>query len=73
MTLQVKIGMRVCKRNSSAGTKVSEEAGGGGVQGDRAEIPLEPAVKIMVRQEVGVGAEIHLQPLEDPTPKQVDA
>lgn len=40
--------MRICKRNSSAGTKVSEEVGGGDVQGDRAEIPLEPAVKIMV-------------------------
>lgn len=70
--LQTKTGVRICERNSSAGTKVSEEAGGGGVQGDGAEIPLEPAVKIMVRQEAGIGAEIPLQPLEDPTPKQVD-
>lgn len=54
------------KRNSSTSTKVSEEAGGGGVQGGRAEIPLEPAVKTMVRQEVGTGAQIRLQPLEDP-------
>lgn len=65
--------MRICKRNSSAGTQVSEEAGRGGIQGDRVEIPLELAVKMMVRQEVGIGPEIHLQPLEDLTPKQVDA
>lgn len=72
MALQVKIRMRICKRNSSAGTNISE-APWGGVQGDRAEIPMEPPVKITVRQEVGLGEEIHLQPLEDPTPKQVDA
>lgn len=47
MALQVKTGMRIFKRSSSAGTKVIEEAGGGDVQGVRAEIPLEPAVKIV--------------------------
>ena len=43
-------------------------------------IPLQPVVKTMVRQavprqptEVHGGADIHLQPVEDPTPEQVDA
>ena len=45
----------------------------------RAEIPLQPVRKTMVRQavhlqprEVHSGADIHLQPVEDPTPEQVD-
>ena len=42
--------------------------------------PLQPMVKTMVRQavplqpmEVNGGADIHLQPVEDPMPEQVDA
>ena len=70
--------MRTCKRNNPADTKVSEEGGGGDAPGARAEIPLQPMVKTMVRQavplqprEVHGGADIHLQPREDPTPEQV--
>ncbi|KAM9591242.1 uncharacterized protein ACIBXB_006115 [Morphnus guianensis] len=72
-------GVRICERNNPADTKVSEEGGGGGAPGAEAEIPLQPVVKTMVRQvvplqpmEVNGGADIHLQPLEDPTPEQVD-
>ncbi|GAB0209120.1 hypothetical protein GRJ2_003377700 [Grus japonensis] len=63
------------ERNNSADTKVSDEGGGGGALGAGAEIPLQPMVKAMVRQaiplqpmEVNSGADIHLQPEEDPTP-----
>ena len=45
-----------------------------------AEIPLQPLEKTMVRQavpqqpmEVNSGADIHLQPTEDPMTEQVDA
>ena len=72
--------MRRCERKNSADTKVSEEGGGGGAPGSGAEIPLQPLGKTMVRQavplqpmEVHGGADIHLQPLEDPTPEQADA
>ena len=72
--------MRRCEKNNSADTKISEEGGGGGAPGARAEIPLQPMVKTMVRQavplqpmEVNGGADIHLQPVEDPTLEQVDA
>ncbi|KAK4833071.1 hypothetical protein QYF61_027733, partial [Mycteria americana] len=58
-------------------TKASEEGGGGGAPGTRAEIPLQPVLKTMVRQavslqpmEVNGGADIHLQPVENPTPEQ---
>jgi len=47
-------------------TKVSEEGGGRGAPGTRAEVPLQP-------MEVHGGADLHLQPMEDPTPEQVDA
>ncbi|KAK4810722.1 hypothetical protein QYF61_007696 [Mycteria americana] len=60
-------------------TKVTEEGGEEGAPGTGAEIPLQPVVKTMVRQtiplqpmEVNGGAYIHLQPVEDPTTKQVD-
>ena len=60
-------GVRICERNNSADTKVSEEEGGGGAPGARAEIPWQPVVKTMVRQtvplqpmEVNSGADIHL-------------
>ncbi|KAK4828110.1 hypothetical protein QYF61_023472 [Mycteria americana] len=73
-------GVRTCERNNSADTKVSEEGGGGGAPGTGAEIPLQPVVKTMVRQavplqptEVHGGADIYLQPVEDPMLEQVDA
>ncbi|GAB0207673.1 protein NYNRIN-like [Grus japonensis] len=50
---------------NSADTKVSEEGGGGGAPGAGAEIPLQP-------MEVDGGANIHLQPVEDPMPEQLD-
>ena len=72
--------MRTCKRNSPADPQVSAEGGGGGAPGARAEIPLQPMGKTMVRQavplqprEVHGGADIHLQPMEDPMLEQVDA
>ncbi|GAB0189188.1 AN1-type zinc finger protein 5-like [Grus japonensis] len=65
---------------SDRDTKVSEEGGGGGAPGTRAEIPLQPVVKTMVKQAVPLqpmeddgGAEIPLQPVEDPTLEQVEA
>ncbi|GAB0208689.1 acid sphingomyelinase-like phosphodiesterase 3b [Grus japonensis] len=71
--LQPERGVRRCERNNCADTKVSEEGGGGGTPGARADIPLQPMVKTMVRQavplqpmEVNGGADIHLQPVEDP-------
>ena len=80
LQLQPERGVRICERNNSADTKVSEEGGGGGAPGARAEIPLQLVVKTMVRQavplqpmEVNGGADIHLQPTEDPKPEQVDA
>jgi len=72
--------MRLCERNNSADTKVSEEGEGGCTPGAGAEIPLQPVMKTMVRQadslqsvEVRGGADIHLQPMEDPMLEQVDA
>lgn len=63
-------------RNNSADIKGS---GGGwvkGAPGSRSGIPLEPLVQTMVRKlqlmEVYGGAEIHLQPEENPSPEQVD-
>ncbi len=63
----------------AADAKVSEEGGGGVIQ-LLAKIPLQLVVKTMVERvvplqpmEVHGGAEIHLQPMEDPTPEQVDA
>ncbi|KAK4828522.1 hypothetical protein QYF61_026944 [Mycteria americana] len=65
---------------SDGDIKVSEEGRGGGAPGARAEIPLQPLVKTTVRQavplqpmEVNGGADIHVQPMEDPTVEQVDA
>ena len=57
-----------------------KKEGGGGAPGTGAEIPLQPVVKTMVRQAVPLqpmdvhsGADIHLQPVEDPMPEQMDA
>ncbi|KAK4810846.1 hypothetical protein QYF61_008818 [Mycteria americana] len=72
--------VQICERNNSADTKVSEEGGGGGAPGARAGIPLQLVVKTMVRQDVPLqpmevhgGADMHLKPVEDPTPEQLDA
>jgi len=71
--------VRIWERNNSADTKVSEEGGGGGAPGSGADIPLQPVERTVVRQavplqpmEVHGGADLHLQPMEDPTPEQVD-
>lgn len=61
--------MRICGRiceKTSVDTKVSEEVEGGDTSG-AGEIPLQPVVQMMVRHAVA------LQPIEDPTPEQVDA
>jgi len=65
--------MRPRERNNSADTNVSEEGGGGGAPGTRAEIPLQLMMKTIVRQavplqfmEVQGGADIQLQSMEDP-------
>ncbi|GAB0205629.1 hypothetical protein GRJ2_003028500 [Grus japonensis] len=77
--LQPERGVRRCERNSPADTEVSEEGGGGGAPDARAEIPLQPLEKTTVRQavplqpmEVHGGADIHLQPMKDPMPEQVE-
>ncbi|GAB0178069.1 epimerase family protein SDR39U1 [Grus japonensis] len=44
---------------NSADTKVSADGGGGGAPDTRAEVPLQPVVKTMVRQAVP------LQPMEE--------
>ena len=68
------------RENTLQDTKVSEEGRGGGAPGAGADIPLQPMGKTMVRQavplqpmEVHGGADLHLQPMEDPMPEQVDA
>ncbi|PKU45313.1 protein pxr1-like [Limosa lapponica baueri] len=72
-------GVRICGRNNSADIKVSEEGRGGDAPGTGADIPLQPMVKTMVMQvvtlqptEIHGGADIHLQPMEDPMPEDVD-
>ena len=68
-------GVRICERMNSTGTQLSEEGGGGGAPGVGAEISLQPVVKTMIQAiplqsiEVHSGAEIHLQPVEGPTPR----
>ncbi|GAB0186021.1 zinc finger and BTB domain-containing protein 5 [Grus japonensis] len=54
-------GVRICERNNYADTKASEEGGGGDAPG-----ALQPV-------EVHGGADMHLQPMEDPMPEQVEA
>jgi len=72
--------VRKCERNNSADTQVSKEGGGGGGPGARAEIPLQPVMKTMLRQAVPLqamkvhgGEDIYLQPEEEPTLEQEDA
>ena len=77
MEAAVERGVRY-EKNNCADTKVNEEGWGGGAPGAGAEIPLQPVVQPMVRQlcpapmEVHGGADLHLQPMEDPTLEQVD-
>ncbi|PKU47314.1 rna-directed dna polymerase from mobile element jockey-like [Limosa lapponica baueri] len=60
----------------SRDTKGREQGGGGGALGSRAEIPPQPVMKTMVTQavplqpmKVNSGADIYLQPMEDPVPE----
>ncbi|PKU46978.1 protein pxr1-like [Limosa lapponica baueri] len=73
-------GVRICERNNFADANVSEEGRRGGAPGDRAKIPLQPMMKIMVRQavplqpmEVKSRADLPLQLVEDSTLEQVNA
>ncbi|KAJ7395679.1 suppression of tumorigenicity 5 protein isoform x4 [Pitangus sulphuratus] len=73
-------GERICERNNTADTKVSEEGGEGGAPGTGAEIPLQHVLKIMgyrgtasLTMEVHSGPGIHLQPVEDPMLEQMVA
>lgn len=50
---QPKRGVRICTRNNSTHTKISEEEGEGGVPATGTEIPLQPV-------EFHPGADIHL-------------
>jgi len=54
-------GVRLCERNNSANTKVSEERGGGCAPDTGAEsFPLQPVMKTMVRQAVPLQSmEVH--------------
>ena len=63
--------MRICERNNSADTKVSEEGGGGDAPGPTAEITLQTMEKTVLGQavplqpiEVHGGADLHLQTME---------
>ena len=77
--LQQERGVRVCERNNSADTKVRAEGGERSAPGARAELPLQPTEQTMVGQAVPLqpmeahgGADLHLQPMQDPTPEQRD-
>jgi len=50
--------VRICERNNSADTTISEEGGRTGTQCSRTEVPLQPTEKTMVTQVVP------LQPME---------
>jgi len=50
--LQQERGVRICERNNSADTKVSEAEGAGGAPDVGAEVPLQPMEQTMVRQGV---------------------
>ncbi|GAB0205771.1 E3 ubiquitin-protein ligase MARCHF3 [Grus japonensis] len=54
-----KRGLRICEINHCADTEFNAEGGGGGAPGTRAEIPLQPLEKTMVKQAVP------LQPMEE--------
>lgn len=59
--------MRTCEKTNYADIKVIEEGGEGDAPGTTAKIPLQPVVKVMVKQAVPLqsmmihgDAEIHL-------------
>jgi len=57
-------GVRLCERNNSADTKISEEGGGGRAPGTGAEsFPLQPMMKTIVRLTIMRQA-VPLQPME---------
>ncbi|OPJ69571.1 hypothetical protein AV530_012589 [Patagioenas fasciata monilis] len=77
---QSKRGVRICERNNPADTKVSEEGVAGPAPGAGAEIPLQLVVQTMVTLVVPLqpmavhsGEDLHLQPVEEAVPEQVDA
>jgi len=59
--------VRICERNNSADTSEGGEGAQRSAPGARAEVPLQPVEKTVVRQAVP------LQPVEDPMLDQVDA
>ena len=68
---QLERGVRTCKRNNPADTKVSEEGGGGDAPGAGAEIPLQPVVKTMVRQAVPLQPrEVHGEEIPTCSPRE---
>ncbi|KAJ7404035.1 protein pxr1-like [Pitangus sulphuratus] len=75
MEIEWEKGVRMCDRNGSVDTKV-KEGEGGGAPGAGAEIPLQPMVRqdvLLQLLEIHGEADIHLQPMEELTPEQVDA
>lgn len=64
------------ERTNPANTKVSK-AEGGDTLSVRGEVPLQPMVKATMKQAVPLhlisGIDIHLQPVQDPMPEQLDA
>lgn len=44
--------VRIYERSNSGNSNVSEERGGGGAPGAKAEVPTQPVVKTMVSQAV---------------------
>lgn len=71
--LQLKRGVRICKRKNSANTKVTEEGGRGGALNTRVEITLQPVTKTTLRKtiplqlmEVHSVLDSHLQPKGGP-------
>lgn len=65
------IGVRICKKNTSADTKVSEEEGEGGAPAAYGEGHGEVGCLLEPMEGKG-GADAHLQPMEDPVLEQVD-
>lgn len=47
--MQLRRGLRICERNNSVDTTVSEEREEGGAPGIRAETPLQHMLKTVVR------------------------
>ncbi|KAJ7400652.1 protein pxr1-like [Pitangus sulphuratus] len=74
--MQLEIGVRLCERRSSADAKVSKEGVLESTTGAGAEIPLQPVVKMMVRQPYPTSPwkyKVHLRSVGEPLLKRVDA